>query len=576
MHTASERSERSAAAMSSVEAEILRTTLSALADEVGAVIASTAPTAEISQAREFAVAITDQSGAVVATDNPLQVASMAQTVARVADYYEFDLHQGDVILTNDPYAGGSRLHDVTLTAPLMVDDQLLLFLAVRMRIHDVGGQVGGSINPEATEILAEGHPYTPVKIQRRGSPVRDMLYFFLLNGRRMQETRRTLDVGNAALILGQERLTELVGRFGVQVVRSALAYAQNYSEQLARNAIRAWKRGSYEGEQRLDLDPATDGPVAVRLTATVAGDGLSLDFSRSDDQCQVFVNCPAGVTVSCALSAVLAMLGDTVPANSGLLRAIEVHTRPGSVVHPTQPAPIGWGTVHCANEVMEVVTVTLRAAVMRPMSALTVPRSLLLSRPLSDRSDQADLGRWGIGGASGLAGRDGWGPPHLSTRAQLPSVEQWEAEHDAMRIEHLELAEDSAGNGQWRGAPGYEVRIALAPDRLFTVWTQTAGNAVAGLAGGSAGGAGEVAFHTGEGWQPAPTSALETAIHADRLRLRFAGGGGYGNPAERPRQAVIDDLVDGLISATTARHVYGLSAAEIEQANQQTPNARHR
>jgi len=204
---------------------------------------------------------------------------------------------------------------------------------------------------------------------------------------------------------------------------------------------------------------------------------------------------------------------------------------------------------------------------------LTVPRSLLLSRPLGDRSDQTDLGRWGIGGASGLAGRDGWGPPQLSTRAQLPSVEQWEAEH-AMRIEHLELAEDSGGSGQWRGAPGFEVRIALAPDRLFTVWTQTAGNAVAGLAGGSAGGTGEVAFHTREGWQPAPISALEMAIHADCLRLRFAGGGGYGNPAERPRQAVIDDLADGLISATTARHVYGLSAAEIEQASQHTSNVR--
>ncbi|MGW4028586.1 hydantoinase B/oxoprolinase family protein [Streptomyces sp. NPDC004838] len=549
-----------------IELEILRTTLGACPDELGAVVANTAPTARISQDREFAVAITDARGAIVATDDPLQVASMAQTVAHVAAHFEFDLGEGDVILTNDPYAGGTRLHDVTLVAPLMADDELLLFLAVRVRVGDVGGQVGGSLHPDATEILAEGHPYPPVKIHRRGRPVRDMLYAFLLNGRRPQETRRTLDAALAALALGDRRLGELVGRHGADTVRRALAYTQEHSEQLARTVLRTWDRGTYQGEQALEFEDHTGDPVVIRLTATVDENGLDLDFTGSDDQLPLFVNSSAGTTASRALSAVLAMLGETIPANSGLLRAVRTSTRPGTVVHPVEPAPVGWGSVHCGNEVTEVVATTLRQAGGRPVPALTVPRPLLLSRPESDRSDQLDLARWAVGGAGAMSGRDGWGPPQLSTRAQLHSVEQWETTQ-ATRVERVEFVEDSAGAGQWRGAPGVETILSPAPDRRYTLWTRTVGNPVPGLAGGAPGRAGEVAFHTGDGWRPAPSGATDAEITGGRLRMRLAGGGGYGDPALRERAAVLDDLADGLISEAAARDIYGLRVDEPNGGN---------
>ena len=552
-------------ARSSVEFEILRTTLMAYPGELGAMLANTAPTAEISQGQEYAIAIADTAGAIVATDNPLQLASMAQTVAHVVDYFEFDLDEGDVIATNDPYNGGTRLQDITLTSPLMIDDELVLFLSARVRVADMGGQVTGSLNPAATEILAEGHPATPIKIRRRGRPVRDMLYAFLLNGRRAEETRRTLDAGIAALELGQRRLTELIGRYGVDDVSAALDYAQDYSEQLARSAIAAWKHGSHERQRTLELDSAAGGPVTVRLAATVDETGLALDFTASDDQRQVFVNSSAGATASCATSAVLAMLGDAVPANSGLLRVVQVRTRPGSVVHPVNPAPVGWGGVHCGNEITELVAATLRPVAARPVPALTVPRPLVLSRPADDRSHQLDLGRWGVGGASALAELDGWGPPHLATRAQLPSVEQWETEN-AMRLERIELVEDSAGAGRWRGAPGVEVVVELAPDRVYTLWTHTVGDVVHGLDGGAAGGAGGLDFQTDGGWQAAPGTAADLPIVADRLRLRLAGGAGHGEPAEREREAVVADVADGLVSRATAQDIYGLSADELDAA----------
>jgi N-methylhydantoinase B len=545
-----------------VDLEILRTTLIATTQEVAAALGNAAPTVELSQMRTFTVAIADAKGSIVAIEDPQQLGSMAQTVAHAARYFEFDLADGDVILTNDPYTGGTKVQDLTLLAPLIADGELLLYVTVRVRVRDMGGQLGGNLYPAATELLAEGVPVTPVKIQRLGQPVRDILSMLLLNGRRPAETRRILDAARAALTLGRRRLAEIADSHGVAVTRASLEYSQTYSERLARQFIGKWQSGSYEAARLLELEPSAGGSVTIRLTANVSEGGLILDFSASDGQRPVFINSTSGTTASCAIGALLTILGEGIPANAGLLRAAEIRTRPGTVTHASWPAPVGWGDAHCGNEITEIVAVTLQRAAGVSLPALTVPRPLVLSRKVNDRSDQLDLGRWGIGGASALAQIDGWGRPQLSSRAQLPSIEQWETESHYL-VESLEFARDGGGAGQWRGSPGVEASIALRPDQLYTLWTDTSKVAVDGLSGGRAGPAGEVAFHLVEGWQPGAPRAIEQPIAAARLKLRLAGGGGCGDPRQRERAAVIDDLADGLISAAAARDVYGLAEQEI-------------
>lgn len=552
--------------VSLVDLEILRTTLVAYTDELAAVLANAAPTFEISQAREFAVAITDAEGAVVAIDDPQQLGSLAQSAAYVTDYFKFDLTDGDVILTNDPYAGGTRVQDVTILTPLIIDGELVLHLAARVKIRDIGGQLGGSLYPAATEIWAEGHPVTPLKIRRNGRPVRDVLATFLLNGRRPVETRQTIDAAIAALEVGQKRISELVARHGIDALRAALNYAQTYSENRVRRLVADWRPGTYQGSAELGLDAAVGGPVSIRLTAKVDSESIVLDFSESDDQRPVFVNSSAGTTSARAVSAVLAMLGEEVPANSGLLRVVRVVTRPGTVTHPIQPAPVGWGNHHCANEILDTVTSVLQAASGSSMPCLTVPRPVLLSRSESDRGDQTDLGRWAVGGSSAVPHVDGWGPPSLAARGELPSAEQWEAGNDGY-IECFELTQDSGGAGQWRGAPGVETVIGLSPDRLYSLWTSSLEQTVDGFGDGRAGTPGGISFHGADGWKPSPHIGVEQPMAADRMRIRLAGGGGYGAPELRERAAVIADLQDGLISLDAARDVYRLSPEEIDVAS---------
>ncbi|WP_084145306.1 hydantoinase B/oxoprolinase family protein [Amycolatopsis jejuensis] len=536
-----------------VDLEILRTTLVAHTGETAAMLAHAAAVTEISESRDFCVAIADARGGIVATDNPAQLGSLASSVAGLLDYFEFDLKDGDVVLTN----GGTRVSDLTLLTPLVSGNELLLHLVVRVPVRDLGGQVGGNRYPIATELLAEGVPVTPVKIQRLGRPSRDVRTTLVLNSRRPQETERILDGALAALASAHRRLGALVAGRGAATVRSALEYTQDYSERLARAAISRWKCGSFPGSATIPGEPSGGGPVAIRVQATVDSAGLTLDFSESDDQRPSFVNCPEGVTASCALRAVLACLGDSVPADSGLLRAVRVVTRPGTITHPTPSAPVGWGGEHGGNEVTEAVAAALRSATGAPVPVLTAPRPLVLSRTRADRSDQTDLGRWAVGGAGAAPGFDGWGGPALSARALLPSVEQWEAEH-RMRVHRLEFAADTAGAGRWTGAPGVEAVLELPPDRRYTLWTEPAGPPAAALAGAVAGRPGEVSLHTENGWEPAPATAVERPLDGDLLRILLPGGGGHGDPRTRDRAAVAADLADGLLTADRARAVYGI------------------
>lgn len=542
---------------SSIDLEILRTRFLACADELAAALANSASTTELSQSRELAVAIADAQGHIVSTDDPQRLGTFAATVAHVVDYFEFDLEDGDVILTNDPYTGAAGVQYPILISPLIVGGQVTLFVAVMVRINDMGGQVSGNLNPAATELLSEGVPVTPVKIERRGRPVKDIMGVFLLNGRREDETRRTIEAAKAAIALGHGRLGDLVGKHGLDLINEALAYAQDYSETIARAAFPSWQAGTYEVEREVQTNDAAACAV-VRLVATVGQDSLRLDFTASDDQVPFFVNCSKGVAVSSALSAFLMALSGGAPANGGLLRVVNVVTRPGSVVHATAPAPCGYGSIHCGSEIVDVVTEALSLAAGRSLPVLSVPRPLVLSRPTTDRSGQRDLGRWAVGGASAMEGSDAWGAPNLSTRAELLSIEQWETD-GRFPVEQVEYVVDSAGAGEWTGAPGVELVLSIPPGQLMTLWTVPTRSTVEGVAGGHAGANGAVSICTDGRWEPAPDVETEWPCDADFLRLQLAGGAGYGDPRRRPRASVIADLADGLLSEARARDIYDVS-----------------
>ena len=550
-----------------IELEIVRHKLAALTREMGAVVANSAQTWEIAEQRDFALAIADRHGELAAIDNPLQLGSTTFALRAALDAFRFDMKDGDVVALNDPHRGGTHVQDLTLVAPYVVDDAIAGYLVARGHMPDLGGEHAGGHHPAAREVWAEGVPITPVKLRRHDRPVRDVIATIALNSRRPEALLGNLDALLAALRLGRRRGDELVGAHGIARVRAALDHAQGYAERRLRAALRGWADGGYDGERALDHDGAGGGPVHVRVRAEVDGDRLRLDFSGSDAERASFVNSAFGNTVDHALGALLALVDDDVPANGGVLRAVELRCAEGRVVNPRRPAAVGWGPEHCGREVAEACAAALRQACGdgggAGVGAIASPRPLVTFRPRARRHERTSLTRLQTGGCSAADGRDGWGSPHLLSRAELPSVEQWEAEH-GRRIVALRQLPDTAGAGRWRGAPAVETVVELTGEELLTLCACGREIPVAGTAGGGDGGPAAVVLvedGDGGGARDAPATVVEQPAAPGRIAIAVGGGGGWGDPHERDAELVLADVLDGIVTATAAEAVYGVVIA---------------
>lgn len=545
-------------AVRDIDREILRHKFVAVVREMGITLGNSAQSTAINEGRDFAVALADRQGGIVAIDNGLHLGSLAVTVEEVLQYFKFDMKDGDLILVSDPYRGGTHVQDVTLVMPYVINNVIVMYFVARGHIPDVGGQHAGSYFPTATELWAEGVPFTPIKLHRLGRPSRDVITTVLLNSRRPDETSADLDALTATLELGRRRVEELVHVYGIDNTRDAMTHTQDYTERRVRAEISMWADGEYTGESVLDHDAAGSERPTVRVTATVDGDALQLDFSRSDEQRPSFVNSPWGNTRGCAVLPVLTLLGDDIPVNGGVLRAVTVECAPGRMTNPEFPAPVGWGTVHCGAEIAEATAAALRGATSTPVGGLTSPGVLLLARPDADRHAFTELSRWGVAGAPAAAQEDGWGRPSLFSRSQLPSVETWES-RTQLRVKSMEFVPDSAGAGASRGAPGTETVLELPADYRYTLCIEGRTCQPPGVGGGHHGAYAEMAFVGRDGGEErTPDVLVDDLIDAHRIRLRLGGGSGFGDPLDRDPGAVLTDVLNGLVSREAAEGIYGV------------------
>lgn len=549
------------------ELKILRHKFASLAEEMGVVLEKSARSVAIGEGRDAATAIGDRHGGIVAIDNPMALGSIAHTTADVLAYFKFDMKDGDVVLTSDPYRGGMHVQDLTLVAPYAVENSILLYLVVRGHVADMGGHYTGSYDPAARELWSEGVPITPVRIHRHGRLVSDIFTTIMLNTRKEAEVRQDIDAMLTALQLGRRRIDAIVGSFGLDVVRRGLAYAQDYAERRTRAEIASWRDGSYTAQSSVEHDAIGGGPVTVRLDAEVDGEELRLDFSDSDPQRESFVNSSLGGTMSFAALPLLSLLGPDVPANSGVLRPVGLTCKEGTVVHPKRPAAVGWVS-HCGAQVAEATAAALRAATDDRVAPPTTAGMLLLSHPADDAHALSNFGQWVIGGASATPDHDGWGRPAPTSRGAIPSVETWESTSE-MRVERIELVADSAGAGLHRGAPATEVVLSGPADQVMTLVVAGREIPTDGVAGGGLGAPAQLMLERGTEARSAPSALVDEHVAEPTLRIRAGAGGGYGLARERAVAAVLGDVLDGLVSRAAAERDYGVAFDDAGAVDEQ-------
>src|SRR6266849_4442374 len=250
--------------------EILKNSLISIAEEMGVVLRKSSFSPNIKERRDFSCALFNASGQLVAQAEhiPVHLGAMPYSVQAVQKEFKDDLAEGDDIIINDPYRGGTHLPDITMVSPMFFKEKLVGFAANRAHHSDVGGVAPGSMSALSRDVNQEGIRIPPVKLWARGEPTQQLLDFVLSNVRTPDERLGDLRAQRAANLVGAKRLTELLKRSSVSSVESGMDQLIDYSEELMIQKIRELPRKSSSAVDYLDDDGfgKTDIPIKAKVT----------------------------------------------------------------------------------------------------------------------------------------------------------------------------------------------------------------------------------------------------------------------------------------------------------------------
>lgn len=465
------------------------------------------------------------------------------------------MSEGEVWLFNDPYEGGTHANDFKLVKPFFLEGRLVCFLASAAHWHDVGGNVPGNYNPAATECWQEAVQIPPVRIVQQGEVNPDVLAILRANTRMPDSLWGDLNGQLAALELGERRLAELFAAYGEPRVTGAMGALRERARKLMRAHIASLPDGRYSFEDYLDNDGIRDEMLRVALDMTVEGERLVLDFSRTSGPCAGAVNISRATAVAACYVALKHLFPD-VPANAGVLDAVEFVMPEGLLITAQRPRPVGGYT----ETILRMIDVIFSAAAQAdPARAVAQAYGTINALSIAGlRSDDARRGqRWVMfsffgGGHGGHAGGDGLshGNAPIST-ATIPPLEIIEAAYP-VRFTQWSLRPDSGGPGMHRGGLGavYEIELLEQSAQAF-VFGERGKSAPKGIAGGGNGALNRFSYRVDGQWRTPPMVSKMMGIslsRGDRVRLETPGGGGYGDPARRGAGAVACDRAMGYVT----------------------------
>ena len=472
------------------------------------------------------------------------------------------LGEGDMILFNDPYYSGTHLPDMTLIAPVYHEDELVAYVANKAHHSDVGGKTPGSLAGDATELFQEGIIIPPVKLVKAGEIDGELAELILSNVRTPKITMGDLRAQIAANNLGARRILELVEKYGVKRLHSAMEAVMDYSERRMRAEIGRMPEGSYEAEDYLEDTGVSDAPVKIKVKITIKGTNITFDYTGTDPQVEGPVNAPLGVTISGIYFTLICVTDPTIPINDGCYRPVSVIVPEGCLLNPRRPAPVAGGNVETSQRNVDVL---LRAfAKIVPERVCAAGQGTMNN--ISVGGIDPETGKpWtfyetiagGYGARLGMDGVDGI-HVHMTNTMNTP-IETIESYYPIRFLRYC-LRRDSGGPGKWRGGCGIERSwMLLAPSATLSILAERSKIPPWGLFGGKPGAPGEYLLIKSSGETIRLRSKCTVRMErGDILVIRTPGGGGYGNPLERDPKLVLRDVLDGLVSLDSARRDYGV------------------
>ncbi len=511
--------------------EVFKNRFSSISEEMGVTLNRTAFSPNIKERRDFSCAIFNENGDMIAqaAHIPVHLGSMPLSVKSAIE--NCDLKDGDMVILNDPFKGGTHLPDITIVAPVFISNKEKpdFFVANRAHHADVGGVSSGSM-PLSTSLYQEGIIIPPIKIVENGEIDGKLLKFFLNNVRTPIEREGDFSAQIMANITGIKRIKELVEKYGIDTVKLYCNGMMDYSEKILKNLLKNIKDGEYEFEDYLDDDGISTKNIKIHVKLKIENDNAILDFTKSDPQVMGSVNAVYSITLSAVLYVFRSLIEDDIPTNAGLLRPLKVITKKGTIVDAEFPAAVAAGNVETSQRIVDVILGALSKAIPEKIPAASQGTMNNISiGGIDERTGLPFAYYETIGGGMG-ASCENHGESavhsHMTNTLNTP-VEALEFSYPFMVTEYS-IRKNSGGKGKFSGGDGIVREIKLISDAEVTVLSERRKLAPYGLNGGSPGKPGKNIIYENEKKEIMP-GKFNIFLKKDAIvRIETPGGGGYG------------------------------------------------
>ena len=531
--------------MRRVSLEVAWSRLVAAADEQAAALMRTSFTPIVRDSGDLSAAVFDARGRMIAqaaTGTPGHINSLAASMRHLLAGYARPA-EGDVLITNDPWLSSGQLNDFTVVTPVFFEGGLIGFVGSTCHAVDIGGR---GLSADAGEVYEEGLRVPPTLLHSAGEPNAELIRIIEANVRAPRMVLGDLHAQVAGNEVGARRVRELTAEFQLGGLEWLADEVTSRTESRLRSVLRDLPDGVYRSRVVSD---GVDEPVEIRCAVKIDGDHMVVDYAGSSPQSPRGINVVLNYTAAYTTYAIKCALAPDVPHNDGTFRPLEVRAPEGSILNPVFPAAVA---------ARHVVGQFLPFAVMEALAPIAPHAAMaqgsgnvwLVTARGNHAGEQFVTVFFASGGTGARPGRDGLSATSFPSGIASTPVEVLEA-GSPLVIEEKSLRPDSGGGGRWRGGLGQRIRVSMRGGEPWIVscLADRLDHPAPGMAGGGPGAPG--GFRISDGRRPNPK--LSNAVPAGgHMVLDLPGGGGYGDPAERPEELRKADLEDGKVTRPQA------------------------
>ena len=511
--------------MDPVELAVFSSRMEALCEEMGATLRRSAFSPNIRDRLDFSCAIFDRDGrlAAQAAHIPVHLGSMAYAMQDLVN--RFDWADGDAVLLNDPFLGGTHLPDITVVTPCFLDGDLQGFAVNRAHHADVGAESPGSM-PTSRRLEEEGLILPPQRIRQGGRLDEPAIEAIVNATRAPRDMRGDLLAQVHVNDRGCARLREQAGAMGAQAYAEALEALNEYGRTIARNALQAIPDGVYEATEVMEDDGLGHEDVRLQVRIEARGGRIRVDFDGTDAQVEGPINCPISVTAAGVYYSFRCLMPAYAPACAGCFDAIELQAPEGCLLNAQSPAAVAAGNVETSMRVVDLVLAALRQALPDriPAASQGTMNNFAVGKDGEGSWAYYETLAGGMGAhaeAPGISARHS----HMTNTLNTP-VEVVEQVYP-MRVRRYALRRGSGGPGRHPGGDGVVREYEFQGPAQFSLLAERRRRAPPGAAGGADGQAGRNRLNGGD----LPGKCQRQVKEGDRLAIETPGAGGWGDAA---------------------------------------------